>query len=140
MTTRSTLTFLGCITLCLFASTGMRLAEAGNNMPLDQVGGVCDPDAVTIHAGLYESRGFDIGFSGANTGSVRLMCPFPVSSDRLDSKIGLIFMSVIDADGMEAGTRNLACFFPASTIKINERGRLGNRGQWPCSTAVRPTD
>ena len=100
------------------------------------------------------------------------MCPLPVSSDRLDSKIGLIFMSVIDADGMEAGTRiravfrraaigfnvaitgatcdsntssltgphNLACFFSAYTIKINERGRLGNRGQWPCSTAVRPTD
>jgi hypothetical protein len=34
--------------------------------PLDQVGGVCVPDGATIRAGLYEARGFGIGFSAKN--------------------------------------------------------------------------
>ena len=74
-------------------------------MPLDQAGGVCVPDSATIRAGGYETRGFGVGFSGRNTGSIRLLCPFTVASNMLDAKIGLIFMSVIDGDGMNTGAR-----------------------------------
>lgn len=74
-------------------------------MPLDQVGGVCVPDSATVRAGGYETRGFGVGFSGASTGSIRLLCLFTVTGNMLDVNIGLIFMSVIDGDGMNTGAR-----------------------------------
>jgi hypothetical protein len=84
---------------------GPGVALANDDMPLDQVGGVCVPDSATIRAGGYETRGFGVGFSGSSTGSIRLLCPFAVTANMLDTNIGLIFMSVIDGDGMSTGAR-----------------------------------
>lgn len=80
-------------------------ARAGDDMPLDEIGGVCVPDGATIRAGGYETRGFGVGFTGEHTGSIRLMCPFTVTANMLGTNIGLIFMSVIDSDGMNTGGR-----------------------------------
>jgi hypothetical protein len=104
MTTR----FAALVFALVFGSApflGAGSAQAGNDMPLDQVGGVCVPDSATIRAGGYETRGFGVGFSGSSTGSIRLLCPFTVTANMLDTKIGLIFMSVIDGDGMSTGAR-----------------------------------
>lgn len=84
---------------------GPGLARANSDMPLDEVGGVCVPDSATVRAGGYETRGFGVGFSGSATGSIRLLCPFTVTANMLDTNIGLIFMSVIDGDGMNTGAR-----------------------------------
>jgi hypothetical protein len=94
------------------------LAEANSDMPLDQPGGVCVPDSATIRAGGYETRGFGVGFSGASTGSIRLFCPFTVTANMLDATIGLIFMSVIDGDGMNTGAR-IRVFFRHAGIGTN---------------------
>jgi hypothetical protein len=102
------------------------LAEAGNDMPLDQPGGVCVPDSATIRAGGYETRGFGVGFSGASTGSIRLLCPFTVTANMLDATIGLIFMSVIDGDGMNTGAR-VRVFFRHAGIGTNVAGTDATR-------------
>ena len=104
MTTRYAATIIG----LAFGSAvvlGADLAQANSDMPLDEVGGVCVPDSATIRAGGYETRGFGVGFSGSATGSIRLLCPFTVTANMLDTNIGLIFMSVIDGDGMNTGAR-----------------------------------
>lgn len=77
---------------------------------LDQVGGVCVPDGATIRAGLYETRGFGVGFSGSHTGTIRLLCPFVVTSNMLGAKVGLTFLSFIDGDGSGGGARVQAIF------------------------------
>jgi hypothetical protein len=69
----------------------------------DRIGGACVPDSATVRAGVYETRGFGVGFSGNNTGKIRLLCPFLPSDDALGKKIGITFLSVIDQDGIEAG-------------------------------------
>lgn len=71
--------------------------------PLDQVGAACIPDAQTIREGLYETRGFGVGFRGESVGSIRLICPFVVSAR--GAKLGLTFMGVIDGDGIADGAR-----------------------------------
>ena len=78
--------------------------------PLDQIGGVCVPDSATVRAGVYETRGFGIGFSGNSTGKIRLLCPFTVAANLIGKKVGITFMSVIDGDGMETGARVRASF------------------------------
>jgi hypothetical protein len=78
--------------------------------PLDQIGGACVPDGATIRAGLYETRGFGIGFRGDSTGTIRLMCPFVVTSDMLGAKVGITFLGVIDGDGIAEGARVQAVF------------------------------
>jgi hypothetical protein len=78
--------------------------------PLDQIGGACVPDSATVRAGLYETRGFGIGFSGNNTGKIRLLCPFNVTSNMIGTKIGITFLNVIDDDGMATGARVTATF------------------------------
>jgi hypothetical protein len=97
---------------------GADLARANSDMPLDQVGGVCIPDSATIRAGGYETRGFGVGFHGSSTGAIRLLCPFTVTANMLDVKIGLIFMSVIDGDGMNTGAR-VRAFFRHAGIGTN---------------------
>jgi hypothetical protein len=78
--------------------------------PLDQIGGVCVPDGVTIREGLYETRGFGIGFRGSNTGTIRLLCSFTVSGNMIGTNIGITFLSVIDGDGIAEGARVQAVF------------------------------
>ena len=78
--------------------------------PTDQIGGVCVPDGATIRAGVYETRGFGIGFSGNSVGKIRLLCPFNVTGNLIGTKIGITFLSVIDQDGMETGARVRASF------------------------------
>jgi hypothetical protein len=82
--------------------------------PLDQVGGVCIPDGATIRAGLYETRGFGIGFSGSNTGTIRLLCPFTVTGDMLGVKVGITMLSFIDGDGTAEAARVQAIFREAT--------------------------
>ena len=89
--------------------TGVPSARASDG-PLDQIGGVCVPDSATVRAGLYETRGFGIGFSGNSTGKIRLLCPFNVTANMLGTKIGITFMNVIDGDGTATGARVTATF------------------------------
>ena len=103
MTIRYAVTFFA-LAFCSVFLGRADLARANDDMPLDQVGGVCVPDSATIRAGGYETRGFGVGFSGASTGSIRLLCPITVTANMLGAKIGLIFMSVIDGDGMNTGS------------------------------------
>jgi hypothetical protein len=88
---------------------GVLSARAADG-PLDQIGGVCVPDSATVRAGVYETRGFGVGFSGNSTGKIRLLCPFTVDANLIGTKIGITFMSVIDDDGMETGARVRATF------------------------------
>ena len=88
---------------------GVSSARAGDG-PLDQVGGVCVPDSATVRAGVYETRGFGVGFSGNSTGKIRLLCPFNVTANMLGTKIGITFLNVIDDDGMQTGAHVTATF------------------------------
>jgi hypothetical protein len=108
MTIRAALTFFA-LTLGLFFSESADTARAQSG-PLDQIGGVCVPDGATIRAGLYETRGFGVGFSGSNTGTIRLLCPFVVTGNMLGTNIGITFLSVIDGDGIGEGARVQALF------------------------------
>jgi hypothetical protein len=67
------------------------------------VGGTCVPDSATIRSAQYETAGFGVRFSGNSVGKIRLLCPF--GQDGYGTTIGNMEMSVIDADGMEAGGR-----------------------------------
>ena len=69
----------------------------------DNVGGTCVPDSATIRAGVYETAGFGVRFSGASIGKIRLLCPLNLTSDV--GPFSGMRMSFIDADGMEAGGR-----------------------------------
>jgi hypothetical protein len=97
------------LALCSFFLANVDSARAVDG-PLDQVGGVCVPDGATIRAGLYETRGFGIGFSGSNTGTIRLLCPFTATGNLIGTKIGITFLSVIDGDGTGQGARVQAIF------------------------------
>jgi len=88
---------------------GVRSAGAVDG-PLDQIGGVCVPDSATIRAGLYETRGFGVGFSGNSVGKIRLLCPFTATGNTLGAKVGITFMNVIDDDGTGTGARVTATF------------------------------
>ena len=99
----------------LALALGSVLLASGNaaqavDGPLDQIGGTCIPDAATIRAGLYETRGFGIGFRGDSIGTIRLLCPFVATGDALGAKLGITFMSVIDGDGIAEGARVQAVF------------------------------
>ena len=97
------------LALCSFFLGSMNSARAVDG-PLDQVGGVCVPDGATIRAGLYETRGFGIGFSGSKTGTIRLLCPFNATGNLIGTRIGITFLSVIDGDGIAEGARVQAIF------------------------------
>lgn len=88
---------------------GLSSARAGDG-PLDQIAGACVPDSATIRAGLYETRGFGVGFSGKNTGKIRLLCPFNVTASMLGAKAGITFLNVIDDDGTAGGAHVTAAF------------------------------
>lgn len=108
------------LTLCLMGS------HTASARPFDQIGGACVPDGATIRAGIYETRGFGIGFSGSNTGRIRLLCPFNVTGDMIGVMIGITFLSVIDDDGMGVGARVTATFrhaglasnIPSPTVSV----------------------
>ena len=94
---------------------GAALLTNGNSAravdgPLDQIAGACIPDAATIRAGLYETRGFGIGFKADSVGTIRVLCPFVVTGNTLGAKVGMTFLSVIDGDGIAEGARVQAVF------------------------------
>jgi hypothetical protein len=88
---------------------GAPSARAGDG-PLDEIGGVCVPDSATVRAGLYETRGFGVGFSGNATGKIRLLCPFNITASMLGAKVGITFLNVIDGDGTAGSARVTATF------------------------------
>jgi hypothetical protein len=106
MTTRYVLGYFMLVLCSLWAES----AQANLDGPLDLIGGVCVPDSATVRAGVYETRGFGVGFSGDSTGKIRLLCPFNVTASLIGAKIGITFLSVIDQDGMEVGARVRATF------------------------------
>jgi hypothetical protein len=95
MTIRAALGFFALAGSFFLESADSARAQDG---PLDQVGGVCIPDGATIRAGLYETRGFGIGFRGSNTGTIRLLCPFIATGEMLGAKAGITMLSFIDGD------------------------------------------
>ena len=116
------------LTLSLLSS------DMASARPLDQIGGVCVPDSATLRAGLYETRGFGIGFGGNNTGRIRLLCPFNVTGDMIGTKIGITFLSVIDDDGTGTGARVVATFRHAglaSNIAITNGSCDSNTSGFP---------
>ena len=104
MTTRFVIAFFA-FALCLYLLAKADPAQASNVDITDVVGGACIPDSATIRAGIYETRGFGVGFSGLNTGRIRLLCPYHLTSEANGAKIGITMLSVIDQDGMEVGAR-----------------------------------
>jgi hypothetical protein len=69
------------------------------------IGGTCVPDSATIRAGQYETAGFGVRFSGNSVGKIRLLCPLNTIhqyGSGFEIFTGM-WMSVIDADGMEPG-------------------------------------
>jgi len=108
MTRRSAILVIA-LTLGSASLSGKVLAGSADG-PLDQIGGACVPDGETIREGLYETRGFGVGFRGASTGTIRLLCPFPVNSNMLGANVGLTFLSFIDGDGIGEGARVQAIF------------------------------
>ena len=66
MTTRFVIAFFA-FALCLYLLAKADPAQASNVDITDVVGGACIPDSATIRAGIYETRGFGVGFSGLNT-------------------------------------------------------------------------
>jgi hypothetical protein len=93
------------LALCAFLRASGDMAQAADADATDLVGGACVPDSATVRAGVYETAGFGVRFSGNSTGRIRLLCPYHLHSSAIGRKIGLIFLSVIDDDGMEAGAR-----------------------------------
>ena len=89
----------------MLAMASTNLAHATDADITDLIGGACVPDSATIRAGIHETAGFGVRFSGSSTGRIRLLCPYHLHYSALGGKIGLIFLSVIDDDGMEAGAR-----------------------------------
>jgi hypothetical protein len=124
-------TSLALLVLSLLASTGLARAVDG---PLDEVGGVCVPDSATVRQGIYETRGFGIGFSGNSVGKIRLLCPFNVTGNLIGTKIGITFLNVIDDDGMETGARVQATFRHAglaSNVAISNGTCDSNTSSFP---------
>ena len=115
MTIRAALGFFALALGSLFLESA-DLARAVD-ATLDQVGGVCIPDGATIRAGLYETRGFGIGFRGSNTGTIRLLCPFTVTGNMIGLKIGITMLSFIDGDGIAEGARSPGDFSSCRTRK-----------------------
>src|SRR5262245_44877138 len=104
-----TIRFIALCFVSVMILTNSAYAGSGGG-PLDQVGGVCIPDSATVRAGVYETRGFGIGFSGNSTGKIRLLCPFTATANLIGAKVGITFLNVIDGDGMETGARVRATF------------------------------
>jgi hypothetical protein len=104
MRTRHAVTSIA-LAFCLLFLARADLARAADGDVTDLVGGACVPDSTTVRAGVYETAGFGIRFSGNSTGRIRLFCPYHLHSSAIGAKIGLIFLSVIDDDGMEVGAR-----------------------------------
>jgi hypothetical protein len=102
MTTRYVVTCFA-LAFCSLFLPRADSAQARDNTEV--IGGACVPDSATVRAGVYETRGFGVGFSGNNTGKIRLLCPYHLHTDAIGMKIGVISLSVIDQDGMEAGAR-----------------------------------
>jgi hypothetical protein len=103
MTTRFAIAFLA-FALCLYLLVKADPAQAGNVDITDVVGGACAPDSATIRAGIYETRGFGIGFSGLSTGRIRLLCPYHLTSEANGAKIGITMLSVIDPGWYGSGS------------------------------------
>jgi hypothetical protein len=98
------------VALCALFLARVDSAQAKDVDITDVIGGGCVPDSATVRAGIYETRGFGVGFSGNNTGKIRLLCPYHLHSDALGAKIGITMLSFIDGDGMEVGARVRAHF------------------------------
>jgi hypothetical protein len=73
MTTRYTVTYFALALCSLFLA---RADSALAKDVTDVIGGACVPDSATVRAGVYETRGFGVGFSGNTTGRIRLLCPY----------------------------------------------------------------
>ena len=102
--------------------------------PMDQIAGVCVPDGATIRAGLYETRGFGVGFRGDSIGKIRLLCPFTANTDLIGRKVGITFMNVIDDDGTGAGVRVTAIFRHAglaSNVAVTNNTCDSNTSSFP---------
>jgi hypothetical protein len=95
------------LTLCLLFLARADSAKAADEDFTDVIGGACVPDSGTVRAGVYETRGFGVGFTGDSTGMIRLLCPYHLlgSTPWSRAKIGITLLSVIDDDGMEVGAR-----------------------------------
>jgi hypothetical protein len=94
------------LALCLLFLARADSAQAATGVEItDLVGGACVPDSATVRAGVYETAGFGVRFGGNGAGKIRLFCPYHVQFEGIGKKIGLIFLSVIDQDGMEVGAR-----------------------------------
>jgi hypothetical protein len=104
MTTRQVITSFA-LALCLPFLAMPETVQARDVDITDVIGGGCVPDSATVRAGIYETRGFGIGFSGSSTGKIRLLCPYHLHSEAPGAKIGITMLSVIDQDGMEVGAR-----------------------------------
>jgi hypothetical protein len=102
MTTRYVVT---CFALALCSLFLARADSAQARGVTDLIGGACVPDSATIRAGVYETRGFGVGFRGDSTGKIRLLCPYYLHSSAFGAKIGITMLSFIDGDGMEVGAR-----------------------------------
>jgi hypothetical protein len=78
----------------------------GDAVAVMPIGGTCVPDSATIRAGQYETAGFGVRFSGNSVGKIRLLCPLNTIYEFGPNRPGIItgmWMSVIDADGMDPG-------------------------------------
>ena len=77
---------------------------------VEPVGGTCVPDSATVRADQYETAGFGVRF-GNGVAKIRLLCPLHAAIfNEDDFAFSGMAMSVIDADGMEAGGRIRAHF------------------------------
>jgi hypothetical protein len=107
MVTRSAVTPFA-LALCLLVSVRADSAQARDRTQV--IGGGCVPDSSTVRTGAYETAGFGVRFGGASIGRIRLLCPYHLHDDVIGKQIGVISLSVIDQDGMEAGARVRAHF------------------------------
>jgi hypothetical protein len=85
-------------------------AVLSNSAQADNIGGTCVPDSATVRAGVYETAGFGIRFAGNATGKIRLLCLLEDTDLAGEELEPVIWLSVIDQDGMEAGARVRAHF------------------------------
>jgi hypothetical protein len=89
--------------LALGLALGLGDSAHADDYWVPPIGGTCVPDSATVRAGVYETAGFGVRFSGNSIGKIRLLCPLNLTTDV--GPFSGMRMSFIDADGMEAGGR-----------------------------------
>jgi len=130
MTTRRVVAAAVVSSVFLLGASSARASDG----PLDLIAGSCVPDSATVRAGLYETRGFGVGFSGSNTGKIRLLCPFNATWNMIGTKVGITFLNVIDDDGMATGARVTATFRHAglaSNVAVTVSTCDSNKSSFP---------